>query len=404
MASLRGRSYAEAGRLGSGAFGSVLRVYDDVTGEERAAKVFEADDDAEVPGAALREVSFMSLLAEHRAPCVAPLLDLAFELSGSRELVAVMPLYVRDLARAIDDKDLRSAARVAVMRDALSALAYLHAATPPIVHRDVKPENLLLDQRNRAFLTDFSLARFVSDGAEPAQKRRGGKKAKKSGKEPPPAAVAALEGSGVVGTPTYLAPEVLREAPPDVAVDLWAAGVTFLELCEGARLETDRDKAALRIIRKKRDALSAEKPVPALLRGLLQEAPAERLPAAQALLSGVFPASAEEPPPTQTTLHWTFAAAVSSTPPDRAVAKACQEVDAAVAHTPVAAFFYRSKAPQVALRYCVAVAHKLYEHDTLPDEDLAELLRGDAEELGAAQVELLRHFQGNLLVPYYEAV
>ncbi|KAK5969456.1 Kinase domain protein [Trichostrongylus colubriformis] len=75
-----------------------------------------------------------------------------------------------------------------------SALAYLHCRK--IVHRDVKPENLLLDSKKRVQLCDFGLACTVLG---PLYR--------------------------VCGTPTYCAPEILKETGYGFAVDVWSLGV-----------------------------------------------------------------------------------------------------------------------------------------------------------------------------------
>ncbi|EOD06747.1 hypothetical protein EMIHUDRAFT_218790 [Emiliania huxleyi CCMP1516] len=54
---------------------------------------------------------------------------------------------------------LSSAARLRVLRDAASALHYLHTRSPMILHRDVSAGNILLDERGNGYLADVGLAR-----------------------------------------------------------------------------------------------------------------------------------------------------------------------------------------------------------------------------------------------------
>ncbi|MBB0247332.1 protein kinase, partial [Streptomyces alkaliphilus] len=98
---------------------------------------------------------------------------------------------------------------VAIVADIAAGLAVAHASG--IVHRDVKPENILLDTdggRPVALLTDFGVAHLVD---EP---RRG-------------------SGSGVVGTPDYMAPEIIEGLPSRAPVDIYALATVLYELLAG---------------------------------------------------------------------------------------------------------------------------------------------------------------------------
>ncbi len=97
-----------------------------------------------------------------------------------------------------------------IASELLVALAYAHARG--VVHRDVKPQNILLDATGRVKVTDFGIARIVH-GTETDWK---------------------VTASNVaVGTPGYLAPEVLQGAPPDPRRDIYAAGVVLHEMATG---------------------------------------------------------------------------------------------------------------------------------------------------------------------------
>ncbi len=90
------------------------------------------------------------------------------------------------------------------------ALACAHRAG--IVHRDVKPDNLLLDAEGRVKVGDFGIATIL--GADPRQGR--------------------LTASGAaVGTPHYIAPEALAGAAPDPRMDLYSLGVTLYQMVTG---------------------------------------------------------------------------------------------------------------------------------------------------------------------------
>jgi eukaryotic-like serine/threonine-protein kinase len=92
-------------------------------------------------------------------------------------------------------------------------LGYAH--DKGMVHRDVKPANVLFDERGRAKLADFGIARVV---------------------DPADASHHVTRPSLVIGTPEYMAPEARRGAPPDPRMDLFALGVMLEEMIAGAGL------------------------------------------------------------------------------------------------------------------------------------------------------------------------
>ncbi|RMI39916.1 serine/threonine-protein kinase [Streptomyces triticirhizae] len=123
---------------------------------------------------------------------------------------------VMDLVRGPDlrthltrERRLAPAEAATIVAGVASGLAVAHAAG--IVHRDVKPENILLDTSGEqpvALLTDFGVAKLID---EP---RHGGR-------------------SGVVGTPDYMAPEIVEGLPPRAAVDIYALVTVLYELLSG---------------------------------------------------------------------------------------------------------------------------------------------------------------------------
>jgi formylglycine-generating enzyme required for sulfatase activity/tRNA A-37 threonylcarbamoyl transferase component Bud32 len=93
-----------------------------------------------------------------------------------------------------------------VTRQVAGALDYAHARN--VVHRDVKPSNILLDGEGNAYLVDFGIAKMTESTAH-------------------------LTGSGIVGTPAYMAPEQSQPGPPLPSMDVYALGVTIFEMMTG---------------------------------------------------------------------------------------------------------------------------------------------------------------------------
>lgn len=125
------------------------------------------------------------------------------------DLALVMDLVRGSDLRTLLDQERRLTPQeaVALAADVSDGLAAAHKAG--YVHRDVKPENILLDgETRRALLTDFGVAKLID---EP---RRGG-------------------AGRVVGTPDYVAPEIVEGLPPRAAVDIYALATVLYELLAG---------------------------------------------------------------------------------------------------------------------------------------------------------------------------
>lgn len=97
-----------------------------------------------------------------------------------------------------------------------AANALSAAAGEGIVHRDVKPGNIMIDRRGRAVLTDFGIACVAAEQTDKG-------------------------GQSVMGTPGYLAPEALSGGPVDSRSDMFALGAVWYEMLTGERLMPGRD-------------------------------------------------------------------------------------------------------------------------------------------------------------------
>ncbi|MFD8634377.1 serine/threonine-protein kinase [Streptomyces sp. NPDC059533] len=184
-----------------------------------AVKLLREDlaSDQELVGRFVQERSAL-LGLEH--PHVVSVRDLVVD---GNDLALVMDL-VRgtDLRTRLDrERRLAPEAAVAIVADVADALAAAHAAG--VVHRDVKPENVLLDMQgplgpggaHPALLTDFGVAKLID-----SPKRAAGVRT-------------SAPTTRIIGTPDYLAPEIVEGLPPRAAVDIYALATVLYELLAG---------------------------------------------------------------------------------------------------------------------------------------------------------------------------
>ncbi|MBX7079324.1 MAG: serine/threonine-protein kinase [Nannocystaceae bacterium] len=218
--------------LGEGAMGVVHAAYDPELDRRLAIKLIRERG----PGSELgrdhtdrlaREAKAMARLAH---PNVVTVFDVGRH--GDDLYVAMELVEGTTLRRWAEAAPRHWRATLAVMRDAARGLAAAHAAG--IVHRDFKPDNVLVDRSGHARVADFGLARELG-GVRAALPTT----ATTSGDASQTAA------GTIVGTPAYMAPELLAGGTADAASDQFAFFVTLHELLYGARPFAGRDLDAL---------------------------------------------------------------------------------------------------------------------------------------------------------------
>jgi eukaryotic-like serine/threonine-protein kinase len=223
---LAGTRYELRGRVGRGGMGTVWRAFDRELGREVALKVMNGPDPR--PGGAARLRTEAQVLARLEHPGLVPVHDLGALPDG--RLYYVMKL-VR--GRRLDEhvRDLpQRAARLRVFERICEAVAFAHASG--VIHRDLKPQNVMVGPFGEVLVLDWGVAKLLSDrpDAMPPAVPSSGTAARASGDE----AVTWTAAGTVMGTPGYMAPEQARgESEVGVAADVFALGALLAFLAGG---------------------------------------------------------------------------------------------------------------------------------------------------------------------------
>jgi eukaryotic-like serine/threonine-protein kinase len=272
--------YALGDVIGQGGMGTVWRATDRVLERQVALKevtfsVHLTDEERRT----LRERTMREARAAARLdnPHVTSVYDVV-EQDGKPWLV-MEHVSARSLQEILEEQGpLPPSAVARIGLDVLDALGAAHEAG--IVHRDVKPANVLVDAAGRACLTDFGIATTTGDSSLTTQ-------------------------GALIGSPSYMAPERAHGEEPRPPVDLWSLGATLYTAVEG-RPAFDRGEAMATLM-----SVVSEHPAPMVragrlepvLRGLLTKDPAQRSTVEQArqqlegVLSGADPAPSTTPAP-----------------------------------------------------------------------------------------------------------
>jgi len=245
--------------IGRGEMGAVWQARDELLNRDVAVKeiVWPAQmDPAERDIARRRAVREAQLAARLRHPNVVGVYDIVEEDDRPSIVMELVPF--RSLRDAIaEDGPMFPVQAARVGLSVLAALRAVHEVG--VVHRDVKPANILLGPDGRVVLTDFGIATAAGSPT--------------------------LTNSGVLlGSPSYLAPERARGGRASPAADLWALGASLFAAVEGRPpFERDGVLASLTaVVADELDPPAHAGPLGPVIEGLLRKDPGTRLDIAEA--------------------------------------------------------------------------------------------------------------------------
>ncbi|MGW7586074.1 serine/threonine-protein kinase [Kitasatospora sp. NPDC054768] len=254
---LAGR-YRLNGVLGRGGMGTVWRAEDEMLGRTVAVKELRMNasvDEEEKHRLITRTLREAKATARIRHSSAVTVFDVVDE--DDRPWIVMELVESRSLADVVrEDGPLEPARAAEIALDVLGVLSAAHALG--ILHRDVKPSNVLIGEDGRVVLTDFGIASVEGD--------------------------ASVTSTGMlVGAPSYISPERARGQKPGPPADLWSLGGTLYAMVEG-RPPYDRGSALATLTAVMTEDLAAPVnagPLRPVIEGLLAKDPAERLDASQ---------------------------------------------------------------------------------------------------------------------------
>jgi serine/threonine protein kinase len=190
--------------LGRGGMASVYRAYEAGPDRDVALKV--------LPGEFLHDESFaerfrreVRVVARLEHPNIVPIYASGIE--QGMPWMAMRLVAGGALSSLVKRGRLEPSRAVAILKGAAEALTYAHEKG--VVHRDVKPQNILLDEHERVYLADFGIARMLDGSSKLTQ-------------------------TGMIsGTPQYMAPEQATGTTVDARADTYALGIVAYELLTG---------------------------------------------------------------------------------------------------------------------------------------------------------------------------
>ena len=189
--------------LGAGGMAAVYRAYDPLFEREVALKILKQEllNNQQLRERFERETKIIAKL-EHAA--IVPVYDVGRD---NEQLFFVMRYMAGgSLSERIQNKSTPLSEIANIIQRLAAALDYAHKKG--VIHRDLKPGNILFDEYDNAYISDFGIAKFANASIK-------------------------LTSSGIIGTPTYMSPEQAQGDELDGRSDIYSLGVILFEMLSG---------------------------------------------------------------------------------------------------------------------------------------------------------------------------